>query len=144
MEILGGRVKQATNAVEDFVPIRYTNIVIRLEDLVRHECQAGSDVWLIEPNFEVDLKHFRHVIKENIERRSINYRYLVPDTKSVLRSIGRLREVLGVGKEAWKRIAVRVVDAHMVESEVVIYDAHSKLEKVFLMSSPEEDHPFCF
>src|SRR5260370_28714470 len=38
--ILAGRVKQATNPVEDFVPIRYTNIVIRLEDLVRHEWQV--------------------------------------------------------------------------------------------------------
>jgi hypothetical protein len=144
VEILAGRVRQASNPVEDFVPIRYTNVVIRLEDLVRHECQVAREVWLIEPSIEVDLKLFRQVIKENIESRSINYRYLVPDTTSVLRNIRRLREVLGVDETAWKRLAVRVVPAKMVESEVVIYDAHTQLEKVFLMSSPEEEHPFWF
>jgi len=143
LEILAGRIRQASNPVEDFVPIRYTNVVIRFEYLVRHECQVGSEVWLIEPNIEVDLKLFRHAIKENIERRSINYRYLLPNTKSILRNIKRLREVLGVSEDAWKRVAVRVINPHMVESEVVIYDAHTELEKVFLMSSPEE-HPFWF
>jgi hypothetical protein len=143
-EILAGRVRQASNPVEDFVPIRYSNVVIRLEDLVRHECQVASEVWLIEPSIEVDLKLFRHVIKENIERRSINYRYLVPETTSVLRNIRRLRDVLGVDEAAWKRLAFRVIHPKMVESEVVIYDAHTQLEKVFLMSSPEEEHPFWF
>ncbi|HEY6393292.1 MAG TPA: hypothetical protein VIX89_18565 [Bryobacteraceae bacterium] len=144
LEILEGRVQQASNPVEDFVPIRYTNIVCRFEDLVRHERQVGNEVWLIEPNIDADLKLFRHAIKENIERRSINYRYLLPDTKSILRNMKRLRDVLGVDEDAWKRVAVRVINPHMVESEVVIYDAHTELEKVFLRSSPEEEHQFWF
>jgi len=144
LEILAGRVHQASNPVEDFVPIRYTNVVIRFEDIVRHERQVEKEVWLIQPNMEVDLKLFRHVIKDNIERRSINYRYLVPDTRSVRRNLQRLREVLGVDEAAWKRVSVRVLHPKMVESEVVIFDAHSTLEKVFLMSSPDEEHPFWF
>lgn len=144
LEILAGRVREASNPVEDFVPIRLTNIVSRFDDLVRHERQVENEVWIIEPNIEGDLKLFRNTIKENIERRSINYRYLLPDTKSILRNIKRLRDVLGVDEDAWKRVAVRVINPHMVESEVVIYDAHTELEKVFLRSSPEEEHPFWF
>ncbi len=144
LEVLTGGAHQASNPVEDFVPTRYTNVVIRLEDLMVLESQVASEVWLIEPSVEVDLKLFRNVIKENIEKRSVNYRYLIPNTKAVQRNAKRLREVLGVTEHAWKRVTVRVVDPHMVESEVVIYDAHSDREQVFLMSSPEDAHPFWF
>jgi hypothetical protein len=142
-EVLAGQCGP-NNPVQDFAPIRYTNAVISLADLMTFEGQATSKVWLIEPTLETDIILFRNVLKNNIENRSVQYRYLVPNTKELLRSAQRLREALDVDNAAWQRITIRTVDPHVVESEVVIYDAFTEGERVLLMSPVEDDQPFWF
>jgi len=142
--VVTGEGRQPDNPVQDSIPIRISSLIARNEDLVALETQVCTSVWVIQPTFETDLKLYRDAIKENIENRCVCYRYLVPDTPKVLRGLTRLREALAVDDTAWQRIDVRLVETHMIESEVVIYDESTSREQVFLMSSPDEEHPFWY
>jgi hypothetical protein len=142
-EVLTGQ-GEPSNPVQDFAPVRYTNVVISLADLIVFEGQTTRNVWIIEPALDADLKLFRNVIKNNIENRAVQYRYLVPDTKDLPRSVKRFREALGADDAAWRRVTIRTLEAHMIESEVTIYDAFTDKERVLIMSPLEDEQSFWF
>jgi hypothetical protein len=138
-EVLTGLGKPS-NPVQDFAPIRFPSVVVSFAELVAFESQNARSVWIIEPALDADERFFRDVIKHNIENRAVQYRILVPNTKTVLKSVRRFRDALDVSDAAWQRIAIRTLEPHNVESEVTIYDAHSREQRVLIMSpSPLEN-----
>lgn len=143
-EVLTGSKRLPNNPVQDFLPIPYSSLVVRMEDLIAIERCARKSVWIIQPALETDLKFFLDVIKNNIVARSVEYRYLIPDTKAAMRSVVRMREFLEVDDAAWRRVNVRLIEPYMVESEVVIYDAYGAAQQIFLMSCPDDDSPFWY
>lgn len=143
VQVLSGHDAQPSNPVQDFIRTPHSN-VLRMEELVVLEGEVARDVWLIEPSLETDIRHFREVIRKNIEQRSVNYRFMVPDKPEIRRAVRKLREMLAVDDTAWRRIAIRVIEPMLVESEIVVYDANMQGQQVFLISSPDEGPPFFF
>ncbi len=133
-----------TNPVLDFAPIRHSDIILRLDDVKQLETQVANEVWLIEPSLDTDLKMFNEIIKHNLLERKIRYRYLVPRTRGIFRQWERFVRDLGYDSESHHTLAVRTVEPHVIESEVVIYDPYAQQEDVLIMSPREQEFVFWY
>jgi hypothetical protein len=133
-----------TNPILDFAPIRHAHIILRLEQVQQLESQVTSEVWLIEPSLDTDLKMFGEIIKRNLLERKIKYRYLVPRTRGIIRQWERFVRELGYDSENDHTLEVRTVEPHVVESEVGIFDPYSQQEDVLIMSPREQEFVFWY
>jgi len=136
--------RRSTNPVLDFAPIRHADVILRLEDVMRIESAVNSEVWLIEPSLDTDLKMFGSVIRSNLTERSIRYRYLLPHSRSIARQWDRFVRELGYQPDNRQSLKVRTVEAHLIESEVVIYDPYTDHEDVLIMSPREQEFVFWY
>lgn len=135
--------KQFTNPVLDFAPVRHAHIILRLDQVKQLETRVKNEVWVIEPTLDTDLKIFADIIKRNMLERNIKYRYLVPRSASVNRQLERFVNELGIGRDS-RNLEVKIVEPHMIESEVVIYDPYTPQEDVLIMSPREQEFVFWY
>ncbi|HEV3077803.1 MAG TPA: hypothetical protein VHB47_25525 [Thermoanaerobaculia bacterium] len=132
-----------TNPVLDYAPVRHSDLILYLHDVQKLERRAAKEVWLIEPSLDTDLKLFDDIIRANLQR-GLKYRYLVPDEASVRRQWQRFVAALACDEATEGLLEARFVEKHLIESEVVIYDAYSDREDVLLMSPRETPHVFWY
>ena len=142
-DILAHR-KPLTNPVLDFAPVRHAHIILGLEEVKQLETQVTNEVWVIEPSLDTDLKILGEIIRYNLIERKIKYRYLVPQTRGILRQWERFVHELGNSQENDYSLEVRTVEQHVIESEVVIYDPYSPHEDVLIMSPREQESVFWY
>ncbi len=142
VDALSGRL-EITNPVYDNAPLRLSSVLANLQEVTRIEEAVRKSVWIIEPTFDTDLRIFKDVIRTNIAERGIEYRYLIPEEKTSLRQFQLFAGELGCS-EAQGGLAVRIVEPHLVESEVVIYDAYTEHEEVMIMSPRERKFAFWY
>jgi hypothetical protein len=136
--------QRLTNPILDFAPIRHAQIILDLNQVQQLEAQVAKEVWLIEPSLDTDLKMFGETIKHNLIERGINYRYLVPQTRGIIRQWERFVRELGYDPENHSTLEVRTVKPHVIESEVVIYDPYAEHEDVLIMSPREQEFVFWY
>jgi hypothetical protein len=135
--------EQQTNPVLDYAPVRHSDLILYYQDVQRLERRATREVWLIEPSLDTDLKLFDDIISANL-KRGLRYRYLVPEEASVRRQWQRFVAALACDDAAAGLLEARFIDRHLIESEVVIYDAYSDREDVLLMSPRETANVFWY
>jgi hypothetical protein len=133
-----------TNPVLDFAPVRHAHIILLLDDVKQLEQRVASEVWVIEPSLDTDLKILDEVIKYNLLERGIKYRYLVPRTRGIIRQWERFVRELGYDGGNHRGLEVRTVEPYVIESEVVIYDPYARQEDVLIMSSREQEFVFWY
>lgn len=132
-----------TNPVLDFAPIRHAKIILSLDTVRRLERSARREVWLIEPSLDTDLKMFGEIIRDNLGR-GVKYRYLLPRSAETERQLHRFFNSTGCTPGEKCQLEVRLVERHLIESEVVIYDPYTEWEDVMLMSPREHDPVFWY
>ena len=136
--------QRLTNPILDFAPIRHAQIILNFDQVAQLETQVTNEVWLIEPSLDTDLKMFGEIIKHNLIERGINYRYLVPRTRGIIRQWERFVRELEYDPENYDTLEVRTVEPHVIESEVVIYDPYAEHEDVLIMSPREQESLFWY
>jgi hypothetical protein len=136
--------RRSTNPVWDFAPIRHADIILNLAHVLKLESIVTAEVWIIEPSLDTDLKIFGEIIKNNLSNRAIRYRYLLPQGRDVARQWERFVHELGYRDENGRSLAVRTVEPHVIESEVVIYDPYTGHEDVLIMSPREQEFVFWY
>lgn len=143
LDVLSSK-EHITNPIQDFAPIRHAEVILSLEGVRRRESLAQSEVWVIEPSLDTDLKMFGDIIKLNLLDRGIKYRYLVPRTREVVRQWERFVRNLGYDRNRHGTLEVRTVEPYLIESEVVVYDAYTEREDVMIMSPREHEFVFWY
>jgi hypothetical protein len=133
----------ATNPVYDFAPICHSRLIASVHEVVEIERAVKARVWLIVPNNDTDNRFFGETVKHNLGR-CVAYRYLLPRTRRALRGWEMLLEMLALDDRGRACLHMRTVPESMIESEVVVYDAYTPGERVFLMSPLEEAVPYFY
>ncbi len=131
-----------TNPFQDFAPIRHSELIASWAAVAEIERSVEKEIWLITPTNDADLKIFGPVVRDNLANRGITYKYILPNTTTAQRGWRRLLDFLALDDDALRRLQVRWVDEHQIESEVVIYDPYCRAEHVMIMSPLEDEVPF--
>lgn len=142
LDVLSHR-ETLTNPVLDFAPIRHAEIILNLDAVRQLERAVQSEVWLIQPSLDTDLKMFCEVIRDNL-KRGVKYRYLLPKAAGLQRQAQRFLEKVECGPREQAHLQIRTVEPHLIESEVVIYDPFSGKEDVMIMSPREQEFVFWY
>lgn len=144
LDLLLNRERRVMSPVLDFAPVPYAHLLLNLAEVRTMEGRVTHEVWLIEPSLDADLKILAETAKHNLRERNIRYRYLLPDSPNIAIQWSRFVDELGYGSEPPPALKARTVKAHLIESEVVIYDPYSEREDVLIMSPREQDSVFWY
>jgi hypothetical protein len=133
---------QASNPVQDHAPIRYCELILSKEEIIESERKVERSVWVVQPTFDTDMKYLVGPIRENLTQKKVEYRYILPESTNSLRTWDQFQQKLKLTKKAKARLEVRLVKEHEMESEIVIYDAKEKTERIYSVSPVELPDPF--
>lgn len=106
-----------------------------LADKLAYEATVQS-AWVLSPDLELDASNaeLREVVRKNLER-GVEYRFLVPAARGVLRRARVLRSLLP--RSTGLEVRVLAVANPLLVTEVVLYDARSD-HRLGLMVAPTE------
>ncbi len=137
-------IKLPSNPVYDYLPVRLAEILSTYDQVIAVEQSAKGEIWIIGPNVDMDIMYYVEVVRTNIVKRSIVYKYLLPNTPIAKRGLERFLKELHLPNAKRNLLVVRYIDEHMIESEIVIYNPCKINEKVFLMPPIEDGFHFYY
>jgi hypothetical protein len=133
---------QASNPVQDHAPIRYCELILSKDEIIESERKVEKTVWVVQPTFDTDMKYLVGPIRDNLTKKRIENRYILPESTNSTRTWDQFQQKLKLNKKAKERLEVRLVKEHEMESEIVINDAKEKTEKIYSVSPVELPDPF--
>lgn len=107
------------------------------------EQQVDHEVWIIGPHLQLDHLYFVEIMRENIEKKKVIYKYILPDVNTVKESFRELRRSVSNGKRTIaSKISGVFIAPELIESEIVLYDPNSPKESGFFM--PPVENPVAY